>query len=84
MTTNLQPSTTQETKIVMADGTAVGVFGLAIVTLVAASEKLGWTSGASLIIPWALFLGSAAQLWAAAVDYKKDNYFGAIVLGAFG
>ena len=73
-----------ETKIVMSDPTALGVFGLAMVTFVAASAKLGWTSGVTYIIPWALFLGSAAQVWASTVDFKKNNYFGAIVLGAYG
>jgi hypothetical protein len=52
--------------------------------LVAASAKLGWTSGVTYIIPWALFLGSVAQIWASMVDFKKNNYFGSIVLGAYG
>jgi uncharacterized protein len=77
-----QPVT--ETKIVMSDPTALGVFGLAMVTFVAASAKLGWTSGVTYIIPWALFLGSVAQIWASTVDFKKNNYFGSIVLGAYG
>lgn len=68
----------------MSDPTALGVFGLAMVTLVAASAKMGWTSGVTYIIPWALFLGSGAQIWASTVDFKKNNYFGAIVLGAYG
>jgi len=73
-----------EIKIVMSDPTALGVFGLAMVTFVAASAKLGWTSGVTYIIPWALFLGSVAQIWASMVDFKKNNYFGSIVLGAYG
>lgn len=73
-----------ETKIVMSDPTALGVFGLSMVTFVAASAKMGWTSGVVYLIPWALFLGSVAQIWASAVDFKKNNYFGAIVLGAYG
>ena len=77
-----QPVT--ETKIVMSDPTALGVFGLSVVTFVAASAKLGWTGGVTYLIPWALFLGSAAQIWASTVDFKKNNYFGAIVLGAYG
>ena len=79
-----QQNAVTETKIVMADPTALGVFGLAMVTLVAASQKLGLTSGTTYLIPWALFLGSAAQLWASMVDFKKNNHFGAIVLGAYG
>jgi uncharacterized protein len=73
-----------EIKIVMSDPTALGVFGLAMVTFVAASAKMGWTSGVTYIIPWALFLGSMAQIWASMVDFKKNNYFGSIVLGAYG
>ena len=73
-----------ETKIVLADGTALGVFGLAMITFVAASNKLGWTTGTAYLLPWAVVLGSIAQIWAAAIDFKKNNYFGAIVLGAFG
>ncbi|MDR2000250.1 MAG: acetate uptake transporter [Zoogloeaceae bacterium] len=78
-------SQVQETKIVTADATALGVFGLALITFVASSSKLGWTSSnATYLMPWAIFLGSFAQLWAAAIDFKRNNYFGAIVLGTFG
>jgi succinate-acetate transporter protein len=73
-----------ETKIVLSDPTALGVFGLAMVTFVAASQKMGWTSGVTYLIPWALFLGSLAQIWASTIDFRKNNYFGAIVLGAYG
>ena len=34
-----------ETRIAMSDPTALGVFGLSMVTFVAASQKMGWTSG---------------------------------------
>ena len=78
-----QPPVT-ETKILLSDPTALGVFGLAMVTFVAASQKMGWTTGSTFIIPWALFLGSAAQIWASTVDFKKNNYFGSIVLGVYG
>jgi uncharacterized protein len=84
MTASTQQIVVAETKIVMADPTALGVFGLAMVTFVAASQKMGWTSGSAYIIPWAMFLGSAAQIWASTIDFKKNNYFGAIVLGAYG
>lgn len=84
MTVSTQHPNVAETKIVMADPTALGVFGLAIVTFVAASQKMGWTSGSAYLIPWATFLGSIAQIWASTVDFKKNNYFGAIVLGAYG
>jgi uncharacterized protein len=77
-------ATVTETKIVMSDPTALGVFGLSMVTFVAASQKMGWTTGVTYLIPWALFLGSLAQVWASTIDFRKNNYFGAIVLGAYG
>jgi succinate-acetate transporter protein len=78
------PVTVIETKVVMSDPTALGVLGLAMVTFVAASAKMGWTTGVVYLIPWALFLGAVAQIWASGIDFKKNNYFGAIVLGAYG
>lgn len=84
MTASAPQTVISETKIVMADPTALGVFGLATVTFVAASQKLGWTNGSAYLIPWAMFLGSLAQIWASTVDFKKNNYFGAVVLGAYG
>ncbi|MDR3213687.1 MAG: acetate uptake transporter [Azoarcus sp.] len=80
----MSQTTVQETKIVMADATALGVFGLSMITFVASTQKLGWTTGSVYLMPWALFLGSIAQIWAAAIDFKRNSYFGAIVLGAFG
>jgi uncharacterized protein len=50
--------TVTETKIVLSDPTALGVFGLSIITFVAASQKLGGTTGSTYLVPWALFLGS--------------------------
>ena len=81
---NSTPTPVTETKIIMSDPTALGVFGLSMVTFVAASAKMGWTTGVAYLIPWALFLGSIAQIWASSIDFKKNNYFGAIVLGAYG
>jgi len=77
-------SVVAETKVRVSDPTALGVFGLAMVTLVASSSKLGWTTGTAYIIPWAIMLGSLAQIWAAKMDFKNNNYFGAIVLGVYG
>jgi len=77
-------TTSTEIKIRVSDPTALGVFGLAMVTLVASSSKLGWTTGTTYIIPWAILLGSLAQIWAAKMDFKNNNYFGSIVLGVYG
>lgn len=69
-----------ENKVVTADPTALGQFGLAMVTLVAASQKLGLTEGTALVIPWAIFLGACAQLFASFKDAQKNNIFGTTVL----
>lgn len=66
------------------DPSALGLFGLGIVTLVASSQKLGITEGVSYIIPWAVFLGALAQLVAGILDYKKGNVFGATAFCAYG
>ncbi|WP_213953432.1 acetate uptake transporter [Variovorax sp. dw_954] len=84
MPSTTSPTPVTDTRIIMSDPTALGVFGLSMVTFVASSQKMGWTSGSVYLIPWALFLGSIAQVWASSVDFKKNNYFGAIVLGAYG
>lgn len=74
---------TEERKIMVADPTALGLFGLAMVTLVASSQKLGWTTGTGLVIPWAIFLGASAQLYASINDAKKGNVFGATAFGGY-
>ncbi|MGL4790855.1 MAG: acetate uptake transporter [Anaerotignaceae bacterium] len=70
-------------KISVADPSAIGLFGLAMVTFVASSQKLGFTSGTSFVIPWALFLGAVAQFVASLNDFKHNNLFGATAFGAY-
>lgn len=67
----------------LANPTPLGLFGLAIVTLVASSQKLGLTEGTALVIPWAIFLGASAQLYASISDAKLNNTFGATAFGAY-
>lgn len=69
---------------IVANPTPLGLFGLAMVTLVASTSKLGITDGTAYIIPWALFLGAAAQFVAGIMDYKHDNTFGATAFCAYG
>lgn len=38
----------------------------------------------SVIVPWAVLLGSLAQLIASYFDFKKNNPFGSVVFGAYG
>ena len=73
----------KEVKITTADPSALGLFGLAIVTLVASSSKLGWTNGISLVLPWAIFLGAFAQLFACINDCKRNNVFGTTAFGGY-
>lgn len=77
-------SNDRKVQIVVADPSAVGLLGLAVVTAVAASQKLGVTEGLSFVIPWAIFLGAFAQLIASVYDFNHNNIFGASVFGAFG
>jgi succinate-acetate transporter protein len=70
--------------IEVADPAPLGITGLAMVTLVAASQKLGWTEGLSFAVPWAVFLGGIAQLIACIYDFKRNNLFGSTAFGAFG
>lgn len=68
----------------VANPSALGLFGLAMVTLVASSQKLGITTGVAGIIPWAIFLGAAAQFVAGIMDFKHNNTFGATAFCAYG
>ena len=72
---------------VVANPSALGLFGLAIVTLVASSQKLGITGGdthsVALVLPWAIFLGALAQLMAGIYDFKHNNTFGATAFSAY-
>ncbi|GIM28170.1 transcriptional regulator [Clostridium polyendosporum] len=74
---------TQHVKIATANPSALGLFGLAMVTLVASSQKLGLTQGTSFVIPWAIFLGGFAQLFACINDSKEQNTFGTTAFGGY-
>lgn len=74
---------TTKIKIQVANPTGLGLFGLAIVTFVAASQKLHITDGLSYVIVYAIFLGATAQLVASIFDFLHDNIWGATVFGAY-
>ena len=40
------------------------------VRVLASSQKLGLTSGVTLVLPWAIFLGACVQLIACFYDFK--------------
>ncbi len=73
----------QTVQIKTGDPSALGLFGLAMVTLVASSQKLGLTTGVAYVIPWALFLGAFAQLFASILDFRKENVFGGTAFGGY-
>jgi succinate-acetate transporter protein len=81
-------TSTIKVQSVMSNPAALGLFGLAMVTLVASSQKLGWTGGdaksVALIIPWAIFLGAVAQLIAGVIEFKLNNIFGATAFCGYG
>lgn len=83
MSHQIKNQTVNYTQPVLANPSAIGLFGLAMVTLVASSQKLGLTEGTSLVIPWAIFLGATAQLYASIMDAKINNTFGATAFGAY-
>ncbi len=68
----------------LADPSALGLFGLAIITLVACSQKFGLTDGTSGVMGWAIFLGGCMQLIAGIIDFKKNNVFGGTAFVAYG
>lgn len=72
------------TKPDLADPSALGLFGLAIVTLVASSQKFGFTEGTAGVLAWAIFLGGCMQLIAGILDFKKNNVFGGTAFVAYG
>lgn len=74
----------QEVRLTTAEPSGIGLFGLAIVTLVASTQKLGWTEGLGIVIPWAIFLGGFMQLYASILDAKLGNTFGATAFSAYG
>ncbi|MGL5122919.1 MAG: acetate uptake transporter [Fusobacteriaceae bacterium] len=71
-------------RIVVADLSGLGLFGLAMITLIASAYKLGFLSGVSLLVPWAIVLGCIAQFMACINDVKHNNIFGATAFGGYG
>lgn len=68
----------------LIDPTSLGQFGLAMVTLVAGTQKLGITEGTTAVLPWAIFLGAFAQIIAAIYDYKKGALLGGTAFFGYG
>lgn len=77
-------NSTQHVQLAVADPTPLGLFGLAVVTMVASAQKMGIVSDVSWVLPWALVCGSFAQLVAGVLDYCHKNIFGGTIFCAFG
>ena len=70
-------------QVICADPSALGLFGLAMVTLVVSSQKLHFTHGLVMLLPWVIFLGAIPQAIACIYDLKRNNIFGATAFGAY-
>ena len=56
----------------VADPTGLGLLGLAVVCFVVSTSRVGWSGPTtSVIIPWAVLLGSIAQLMASYLISRK-------------
>jgi succinate-acetate transporter protein len=76
-----------EMKMPVANPAALGLFGLALATLVASSLKLGLTEEVSRgvgLIPWLFFLGGFAQMIASVTEFKRGNSFTATAFAGYG
>ena len=70
----------------VADPAALGLIGLAVAALILGAVDLQLVSGIpskSLMIPWVLFFGATAQLIAGALEFKRNNIFGATVFSVY-
>ena len=56
-----------------ADPSALGLFGLAIVTLVACSQKLGITDGTAAVMGWAIFLGGMRSAYRRIDRFEEEQ-----------
>lgn len=73
----------QEVKITSADGGALGLFGLALVTLIGSAGFLGQPV-APVATAWILGVAVIAHLTAAFIGFRGNNIFGGTVFGAYG
>jgi succinate-acetate transporter protein len=70
----------------VAEPAALGLIGLGVAALVLGSADLQLVASVpskSLMIPWILFFGATAQLIAGAMEFKRNNIFGATVFSVY-
>ena len=65
----------------VADPTGLGLLGLAVVCFVVSTSRVGWSGPTtSVIIPWAVLLGSLAQLMASYFFSRKTIHLDPLYL----
>lgn len=74
----------QKAQQAVANPSALGLFGLAMVTLVSSSHSLGITADVSYLLPWTIILGFFAQLLAGIYEFKNNNTFEATAFCGYG
>ncbi|MCK4265719.1 MAG: acetate uptake transporter [Thermoplasmata archaeon] len=74
----------KEMKMHWGNPAALGLFGLSISALAAASDKLGLAVMEPSLMPWVFFLGGLALIIAAIFELKCGDTFAATFFGAFG
>jgi uncharacterized protein len=70
----------------VAEPAALGLIGLAVAALILACADLRLVADVpskSLMIPWILFFGATAQIIAGAMEFKRNNIFGATVFSVY-
>jgi succinate-acetate transporter protein len=70
----------------LAEPAALGLIGLAVAALVLGATDLQLVPSIpskSLMIPWIVFFGATAQLIAGALEFKRNNIFGATVFSVY-
>lgn len=71
----------------LANPAALGLFGLSVIALVAATELLEWAEPDSALMqlqPWIFCIGGLALLIAALLEFRRGDVFAATFFGAFG
>ena len=70
----------------VAEPAALGLIGLALAALILACADLQLVADVpskSLMIPWIVFFGATAQMIAGAMEFKRNNIFGATVFSVY-
>ncbi|MCL2883479.1 MAG: acetate uptake transporter [Coriobacteriia bacterium] len=69
-------------KMVLADGSSLGLFSLGLATLIGSSALFGSKGVGG--DAWVLCVAAFAQIWAAGMAFKSNNVLGGTAFGAYG